>query len=166
MSCRCMKDDCAECMERYRLATLDLELGMRNLTTSARDRVQAVRATVQHAGRELTEDILALDEGGISIGFSSESTKVIARTEARVSRLLAEVRLEIEAGRHLPKICSDCGLSHAPADRQRVLGRMLPASFAEVSSAWPCLYENTNTGYVRFMRDRRAVDRSPERIAA
>jgi hypothetical protein len=94
--------------------------------------------------------------------------RVIARTELRVLRLLAEVRREIEAGKLLPKICPSCGLSHAAADRQRVLARMLPASFAEVHAAWPCLYENTNTGYVRFMRDRRAVSTvaAPAEVAA
>ena len=95
---------------------------------------------------------------------------VIARTEARVLRLLAEVRREIEADRCVPKICPRCGLSHASVDRQRVLARMLPASFAEVHAAWPCLYENTNTGYVRFLRDRRALQcehrAAPENSAA
>jgi hypothetical protein len=82
---------------------------------------------------------------------------VLARTEARVLRLLTEVRREVELNRQMPAICPTCGLSHAPSDRLRVVARMLPASFAEVHSAWPCLYENTNTGYVRFMRDRRAI---------
>ena len=86
---------------------------------------------------------------------------VLARTEARVLRLLAEVRREIAVGKQLAKICPTCGFSHAKADRQRVLARMLPASFEEVTAAWPCRYENTNTGYARFVRDRRAIkDRS------
>jgi hypothetical protein len=92
--------------------------------------------------------------------------RVIARTELRVLRLLAEIRREIEAGKLLPMICASCGLSHAPADRQRVLARMLPASFAEVHAAWPCLYEDTNTGYVRFMRDRRRVLAGAARCSA
>lgn len=82
---------------------------------------------------------------------------VIAKTEARVLRLFAEVKRETLASKLAPKICPICGLSHDKADRLRVIARMLPASFAEVTAAWPCLYENTNTGYVRFMRDRRAV---------
>ena len=85
---------------------------------------------------------------------------VIARTEARVLRLLAEVRAEVEQSRDAPKICPTCGLSHAPADRRRVVARMLPVAFAEVHAAWPCLYEDTNTGYVRFLRDRRAIEGS------
>lgn len=84
--------------------------------------------------------------------------RVLAKTEARVLRLLAEVRREIELGAQMPKICPDCGLSHAAADRQRVIARMLPARFAEVHDAWPCLYENTNTGYARFLRDRRSIE--------
>lgn len=83
---------------------------------------------------------------------------VIAKTEARVLRLFAEVQTEVEQSQKAPKICPTCGLSHAPSDRRRVVARMLPASFAEVHTAWPCLYENTNTGYMRFLRDRRAIE--------
>lgn len=90
--------------------------------------------------------------------------RVIPKTEARVLRLLEEVRAEVEAHRRLPKICPDCGLSHAPADRRRVIARMLPTTFEEVHAAWPCLYENTNTGYVRFLRDRRAIERNARGI--
>jgi hypothetical protein len=82
---------------------------------------------------------------------------VLAKTEARVLRLLDEVRREVAASAQMPEICPDCGLSHAKDDRRRVVARMMPASFEEVHAAWPCLYENTNTGYVRFMRDRRAI---------
>ncbi len=84
--------------------------------------------------------------------------RVYARTEARVLRLLAEVRAEVLACKRAPKICPECGLSHAPDDRQRVIARMLPAPFTEVHAAWPCLYENTNTGYTRFLRDRRVLE--------
>lgn len=83
--------------------------------------------------------------------------RVIAKTEARVLRLLAEIKAEIETNKHVPKICPNCGLSHAMTDRRRVIARMLPTAFTDVHAAWPCLYENTNTGYTRFMRDRRAV---------
>jgi hypothetical protein len=84
--------------------------------------------------------------------------RVLAKTEARVLRLLAEVRREIAAGNQLPEICPDCGLSHAAADRQRVIARMLPTTIAEVHDGWPCLYANTNTGYMLFLRDRRALE--------
>lgn len=84
--------------------------------------------------------------------------RVIAKTEARVLRLLAEVRAEVAASAQLPEICPECGLSHERADRLRVVARMLPATFAEVHAAWPCLYEDTNTGYVRFLRDRRTIE--------
>jgi hypothetical protein len=83
--------------------------------------------------------------------------RVIAKTEARVLRLLAQVRAEALACKCSPKICPICGLSHARTDRLRVIARMLPADFVEVHAAWPCLYENTNTGYVRFLRDRRVL---------
>lgn len=92
---------------------------------------------------------------------------VIVRTEARVLRLLAEVKTEAEACKHAPEICPACGLSHACADRLRVVARMLPASFTEVHAAWPCLYEDTDAGQQRFYRDRRAVkrDRPKKRFA-
>lgn len=83
--------------------------------------------------------------------------RVLARTELRVLRLLAEVLAAAKAHACLPKICPHCGLSHATADRQRVLARMLPAVFTDVHAAWPCLYENTDAGQQRFYRDRRAI---------
>jgi hypothetical protein len=106
---------------------------------------------------------LGLTKGEIAerLGYKTPALqikpRVLARTEARVLRLVAEVRREIAESHRLPVICPDCGLSHARSDRLRVIARMSSARFAEVHAAWPCLYENTNTGYVRFMRDRKAL---------
>lgn len=106
---------------------------------------------------------LGLTKGEIAerLGYQTPALqlkpRVLAKTEARVLRLVAEVRREIAEDRRLPVICPGCGLSHARNDRLRVIARMPSARFAEVHAAWPCLYENTDTGYVRFMRDRRAI---------
>lgn len=87
--------------------------------------------------------------------------RVLARTELRVLRLLAEVLAAAKEHAHLPTICPHCGLSHETADRQRVLGRMLPAVFEDVHAAWPCLYADTAAGQKRFYRDRRAIQEQP-----
>src|SRR5207245_1796268 len=82
---------------------------------------------------------------------------VTVNTEDRVLRLLKEIRREVNMDRRLPTICARCGLSHATPDRLRVVERMLPARFAEVHAAWPCLYEDTDAGQRRFYRDRDAI---------
>jgi hypothetical protein len=114
------------------------------------------RAIAKMLGHGLTKGEIA-QRLGCETPALQIKPRVIAKTEARVLRLLDEVRAEALACKCSPKICPTCGLSHERVDRLRVIGRMLPASFAEVHAAWPCLYENTNTGYVRFMRDRRAI---------
>ena len=127
-------------------------------------------ATADHAiinGRRTHHAILEMIDHGLTkteiaqrLGYATCAIqikrRVLAKTEARVLRLLEEVRREVD----VPRICPHCGLSHAKTDRQRVLARMLPVTFPEVHAAWPCLYENTNTGYVRFMRDRRTLESS------
>ena len=119
------------------------------------------RAIAQMLGRGLTKTEIA-QRLGYQAPALQIKPRVIARTEARVLRLLAEVRRELAADRLVPRICPSCGLSHARVDRLRVVARMLPVSLAEVHVAWPCLYENTNTGHVRFLRDRRALGAKSE----
>jgi len=114
------------------------------------------RAIAQMQGLGLTKTEIA-QRLGYQRPAIQIKPRVIVRTEARVLRLLAEVRAEAIACDRAPEICPECGLSHARTDRMRVIARMLPVSFAEVHAAWPCLYEDTNTGYVRFLRDRRAI---------
>lgn len=116
------------------------------------------RAIAQMLGFGLTKTEIAQRLGYRTRAIQIKP-RVIAKTEARVLRLLAEVRAEVQACACAPTICPACGLSHAKVDRLRIVARMLPASFAEVHAAWPCLYEDTNTGYVRFLRDRRTIER-------
>jgi len=120
------------------------------------------RAIAQMLGLGLTKTEIAQ-----RLGYERHALqikpRVIAKNEARVLRLLAEVRREVEEHKGLPKICPICGLSHARIDRLRVITRMLPTSFVEVHAAWPCLYENTTAGERRFYRDRNATEGMIER---
>ena len=61
------------------------------------------------------------------------------------------------------QICMQCGLSHAPEDRQRVLARRIPArdrqledfEVQELRHMWPldCFYDHSNAGYMKLRRD-------------
>lgn len=83
--------------------------------------------------------------------------RVTARNAFRVRRLLAEVREEVARSDAMPEICASCGLSHAPADRRRVLARMLPCTYSEFCEAWPCFYSDGVNGERRFYRDVEAI---------
>lgn len=95
--------------------------------------------------------------------------KVELRTEYRILRLLREVEAEIVRDRELPRICSSCGFSHAPADRQALLAgfyrRMPDATFETAAEAYPCFYPVSKAGERLYHRDRAAVI-APRRKAA
>jgi hypothetical protein len=139
-----------------RILTVDRE--------AAADRAVVDGKRTHRAIAEMCRHGLTKTEIAQRLGYAAPALqikpRVIAKTESRVLRLLDEIQREVELHKQLPTICPHCGLSHAPEDRQRVVARMLPATFEEVHAAWPCLYENTNTGYVRFLRDRRVIEQT------
>ena len=92
---------------------------------------------------------LGNEHPGLQIG----RRKVLARTERAILELHAAVQAEMKLDRELTDVCLSCGRSHSKEARQRALVRILPARFEEVHVVLPCLYENNNTGYTRFMRD-------------
>jgi len=118
------------------------------------------RAIAEMIGHGLTKTEIAQ-----RLGYQTHAIqlkpRVLAKTELRVLRLLTEVVAAAKEHACLPTICPHCGLSHQAADRLRVLGRMLPATFEDVHAAWPCLYANTAAGQQRFYRDRRVIQEQP-----
>lgn len=81
--------------------------------------------------------------------------EVLARTALRVEKLHREIMGEIEREKSTPAICPDCGYSHAPEERQRLIARMVRDGLTapEIAEAWPCFYPDVRTAY----RDAKAV---------
>lgn len=121
-------------------------------------------AEVRRAVREMLRLGLTKTEIAERLGYRSHalqltSRRVTVRNAHRVKKLLAEVREEVARSAAMPEICSTCGMSHAPADRQRVLARHLPCTHAEVLDVWPCFYSDGDAGARRFYRDVEALTR-------
>ena len=70
-----------------------------------------------------------------------EGLHVTVLTAHRVRRLHAEIMRELEAERRVAEVCDECGYSHARADREAVLRRMLPATIEELREAHPCWWD-------------------------
>lgn len=58
-------------------------------------------------------------------------------------------------------LCTDCGRSHAPKDRQRAIRPMAHMTPAEIVETWQCFYDdgagNDGAGYRMVCRDLRTV---------
>lgn len=95
--------------------------------------------------------------------------RVELRTEHRILRLLREVEAEVERDRTMPRICPDCAMSHARADRLESVARLYrwhdAPTFADAHEAWPCIYPATDAGERLYERDRMVVV-GPRRKAA
>lgn len=116
--------------------------------------------------RETWADIRALLRLGYSkaelarrLGYSAPALplrkgQVLARNAHLVKKLRAEIMAELEAEKALPKICPDCGYSHAQEDRMRAIrshvGELGPK---EIASLWSCFYGDGESGARRVHRD-------------
>lgn len=58
-------------------------------------------------------------------------------------------------------LCTDCGRSHKPKDRQRTIRHMAHMTPVEVIEAWQCFYDDgqgrRGAGYKMVTRDLKAV---------
>jgi len=78
---------------------------------------------------------------------------VFARTALEVRRLHERVACEFAEERALARICTECGSSHAPEDRQAVVRRMLPCSAEDLREAHPCWWAGGAAGDRMLWRD-------------
>jgi hypothetical protein len=83
--------------------------------------------------REISERL-----GRKSRGLQFGHRRIRASSALEVRRLHAEVMREVELEKAAASICHECGQSHAPDDRQRVMVRMLPCTVEEFREAHPC----------------------------
>lgn len=75
--------------------------------------------------------------------------------QAEVDAFAARVRAAEEKGASsAPRLCLECGASHAPLERQARLARLLPSSVEVLREALPCLYGTRDR---LLYRDLRAV---------
>ena len=91
---------------------------------------------------------LSKREIGRRIGFQMNKPRCTPGT----LRKIAERRIPDVA-----RVCTDCGASHAPEDRQARLARLLPAEAADLHEALPCYYPIGEVGDRRLYRDLAAI---------
>lgn len=92
-----------------------------------------------------------------------------AQIEKIYRRELAAHKDERRLARHLARLelCHECGLSHAPVERQARVRRMLPCTAREIVEAYPCTYSLTrqDRGHGQesrmAFRDLRAIGAEP-----
>jgi hypothetical protein len=79
------------------------------------------------------------------------------RHQAEIDERAEQLRkLEEAQGSRAPRVCPDCGASHAKEARLEVILRMLPCPGEELRAAHPCWWTGVN-GDARLSRDLRAV---------
>lgn len=67
-------------------------------------------------------------------------TIIEVETAAKIQRLYKEILEEVAAEKDLISVCLDCGLSHSQRSRQKVIKRMLPATYKDIQEAYRCFY--------------------------
>jgi hypothetical protein len=102
----------------------------------ARPSWRLIREMLRDAG--LTKGEIAQRLGHETPALQLGKARVFASTALQVRRLHAEVMRELEAERALPRLCRECGFTHAPEDRRAVVLRMLPCTTEELREAHPC----------------------------
>lgn len=81
--------------------------------------------------------------------------RMLARTRLAVERLAREVAAELAAEKALADVCGTCGYSHDPANRLRLISRMVEggATAGEVIEEWSCFYGGGRAGKRLGYRD-------------
>jgi hypothetical protein len=118
----------------------------------ARETMANVRWLLRHG---LNRGEIAERMGNETPRLQIRSNRVIAATALRIARLRREVEAEIEASAGVVKVCSECGYSHRPADRQRKIARLVAEGVKseDIVEAWPCFYPATAAGQRALYRD-------------
>lgn len=104
--------------------------------------IREMRTVALMTDTEITERLGYKNRG---IQFRRKITVVNAE---KVRKLHKEVMEEVRLGKELEKhaLCDSCGLSHAPADRQRVIKRLLPCTTRDILETYPCFYPKKSYG--------------------
>jgi hypothetical protein len=66
---------------------------------------------------------------------------VLASSILEMKRLHAQVMRELEIEKAAATICAECGQSHDPEDRRKVVLRMLPCTGEDLREAHPCWWD-------------------------
>lgn len=129
----------------------------------AKETWRRIREMVR-AGHSKAE--LAQRLGYASPALQFRKTRVEARTALLIERLHREILAELATEAAMPEICGDCGNSHEPEERQRLIRRMVldGATAGEVVEEWSCFYAG-GSGYERACRDAKAI-RGMAKVAA
>ena len=95
-------------------------------------------------------------------------TQVTAANARQIEALLELAESDYSHDLKVEEICTQCGMSHAPANRQRLITRMylegLPSD--QIKKAWPCFYSFDYTDEAaerRFYRDIEAIKTSTKK---
>lgn len=111
----------------------------------------------------MTRGEIAQAIGNARPALQIEDRRVLASTAAKIAKLRRELEDELSAYDGLAQVCVECGYSHAPEDRQRLVARMASLPPTDIMEAWPCFYRDDQVwrgaGYQRLMRDLAAIRR-------
>lgn len=96
----------------------------------------------------MTRGEIAIELGCVTPALQLKGRTVTVRNARAVAALHARV---VEQGRADRAFCPDCGHSHTPENRQRIIARMDLSDPEAIREAWPCFY-GTEPGQSSGMR--------------
>jgi hypothetical protein len=88
----------------------------------------------------MTKGEIAQALGNKTPALQLKKKQMTAKSARKVERLHKELYVALEMEKAIEELCADCGYSHAREARMKRVKRMLPCTFADIYTAYPCTY--------------------------